>query len=158
MAKQPDSKDDKATGKGNEVAERPSSSVALAGESSGSVLGFAGNVVVVTAYAVATLISKLWNALTADGTLAAAGRQGADELGAALKAFPDSIQTQETGTVWSPTQGEIAASRSQGKHTGSYMSFSNRPHPWPSEIAREGKPGAGDDHGHDHGQDAGNSL
>lgn len=62
--------------------------------------------------------ARLWQGLTsllaapfADGTLAAAGRQGLDELGEALKAFPESIQTQEYGSIGNPTQGEIAASR-----------------------------------------------
>ena len=91
-----------------------------------------------------------------DGTLAAAGRQGLDELGAALKAFPDAIQVQETGTVWNPTPGEVQAKRSPGRHSGSYISFSNNHHPWPSEIARDPKPKA--DHGHDHGHDAGHSM
>ena len=58
-------------------------------------------------------VAKLWNAVTADGVLAASVRQGIDELGAALKAFPESIQVQETGTLWNPTQGEIAADRQQ---------------------------------------------
>lgn len=49
--------------------------------------------------------------LMRDGMLAAAFRQGADEIGEALKAFPDSIQKHEHGTIFSPTQGEIAASR-----------------------------------------------
>jgi hypothetical protein len=48
------------------------------------------------------------------GTLMAAGRQGADEIGQALKAFPESIQVQEPGTILSPTQGEIAESNRGG--------------------------------------------
>lgn len=46
-----------------------------------------------------------------DGTLAAAFRQGADELWQAMKAFPDTIEVREHGTILSPTQGEIAADR-----------------------------------------------
>ena len=61
-------------------------------------------------YLIATA-SILWQKATHDGTLAAAGRQGIDELGAALKAFPDAIQVQEYGTIFEPTQGEIAAGR-----------------------------------------------
>ncbi|APW58639.1 hypothetical protein [Paludisphaera borealis] len=49
--------------------------------------------------------------LMADGTLAAAFRQGADELYEALKPFPQSIQVHEPGTLLNPTQGEIAADR-----------------------------------------------
>ena len=109
--------------------------------------------------AVATIVAKIWHDITSDGTLAAAARQGADELGAALKAFPDSIQVQETGQLWSPTQGEIAADRSQGRHGGSYSSYSSSsmpPHPWPSEVANQnrGQP----EHDHEHDQDLGHSL
>jgi hypothetical protein len=126
----------------------------VSGQSSGSVVGVAATVAVVAVVTVARLVSKLWNGLTKDGTLAAFMRQGADELGAALKAFPDAIQTQESGTVFNPTQGEIASSRSRGKYSGSYVSFSSNPHPWPSEVAREQKhrPDTGKGHDRGHGQ------
>jgi hypothetical protein len=110
---------------------------------------------------VASVISKMWDAVTRDGTVPAFFRQGADELGAALKAFPDSIQSPEAGTIWSPTQGEIAAERNPGRHTSSYQSYSHSgspPHPWPSEIARENRLNPRDDHGHDQSQDFGHSL
>ena len=97
----------------------------------------------------AAAVGKLWHALTDDGVLAAAGRQGIDELGAALKAFPDAIQTQETGTLWNPTQGEIAADRQHGRH------------PWPSEVANQNRLQPGKDHGpggHENGHDAGYSM
>lgn len=48
------------------------------------------------------------------GALQAAGRQGAKELGEALKAFPDSISVSEPGTVFNPTQGEIAEVNREG--------------------------------------------
>ena len=48
------------------------------------------------------------------GALAAAGRQGAKELGEALKAFPDSISVSEPGTAFNPTQGEIAEQNREG--------------------------------------------
>ena len=134
-------------------AERPTA--ALASDGSGSVAGFVATVAVVAVVTTARLVAKLWNGLTSDGTLAAFFRQGADEIGQALKAFPDAIQTQEPGTVLNPTQGEIASKRSKSKHSGSYISFSNRP-PWPSEIAREPKPKS--DHGHDHGHQNGHSM
>lgn len=106
-------------------------------------------------------MAKLWNAITSDGVLAASARQGADELGAALKAFPDAIQVQETGTLWNPTQGEIAADRQQSRHSGSSSSYSSssRP-PWPSEIASAHRNQPGKDHGtgHDNGYDAGHSM
>lgn len=51
------------------------------------------------------------------GALRAAGRQGFDELGQALKAFPESIQSHEPGTLFNPTQGEIAeANRGTSLH------------------------------------------
>lgn len=111
--------------------------------------------------AVGTIIGKAWNAITEDGHLAAAGRQGADELGAALKAFHDSVQVQETGTLWNPTQGEIAASRNFGGRNGSYSSYSasgHPPHPWPSEVAERNRQQPGNDHGPENGQDAGHSM
>lgn len=40
--------------------------------------------------------------------LRAAGRQGVDEIGMALKAFPDSIQTHEPGQLFSPLPSEVA--------------------------------------------------
>src|SRR5258708_3689567 len=100
--------------------------------------GGAASMVLLPFLAVGTIIGKIWGGITRDGTLAAAGRQGADELASALKAFPESIQTQETGTIWNPTQGEVAARRQYGRHTGSHSSYSSSrqpPHPWPSEIA-----------------------
>ena len=100
-------------------------------------------------------LAKAWNAVMADGMLEAAGRQGIDELGAALKAFPDAIQVQETGTLWNPTPGEVAADRQQGRHGGG----SSRS-PWPSEIANENRHLPSKDHsgGHENGHDAGHSM
>jgi type IV secretion system protein VirD4 len=68
-------------------------------------------------------VKAVVQAITRDGTLEAFGRQGIDELGAALKAFPDSIQREETGTLWSPTQAEITASRRPDRHKGVYSSL-----------------------------------
>ncbi len=96
----------------------------------------------------ASVLGKMWNAVMADGVLEAAGRMGIDELGAALKAFPDSIQREESGTIWNPTQGEIAADRQHGRH------------PWPSEIANQNRHQPGKDHGpgHEDSHEAGASL
>ena len=116
-----------------------------------------------------SIMAAMWNAVTADGTLAAAGRQGIDELGAALKAFPDAIQVQETGTIFNPTQGEVAADRQHGKRTGSYASYSDSSVPrnlWPSEIAKENRNQASNDNangkdngkGHENGHDGGYSM
>jgi hypothetical protein len=105
-------------------------------------------------------LGKVWNALTEDGLLAAAARQGADELGAALKAFPDSIQVQEHGALWNPLQSEVAADRQQGKKTGNHFSSSGSRDLWPSEIADQNKHQSGKDHGggHENGHDAGHSM
>ncbi len=78
-------------------------------------------------------------AITKDGMLAAAFRQGATELAMALRAFPDTIHAEEPGTFLNPTQGEIA---------------DNRKLPSPSEIAADKtphRPENGQDHGNDHG-------
>jgi hypothetical protein len=101
---------------------------------------------------VVSVMAAMWNAVTADGTLAAAARQGVDELGAALKAFPDSIQVQETGTIFNPTQSEIAADRKESKSRNL----------WPSEIAeanrRQTGNGKDNSHSHENGHDAGFSM
>ena len=95
----------------------------------GGILGLFAAIFSITKSA----LSSTWNAVTKDGTLAAAGRQGADELGMALKAFPDSIQSTVPGTLWNPTQGEIAASRSNANAGPSENAGLL---PSPSEIAR----------------------
>lgn len=61
--------------------------------------------------AIAGVVGSVIDAILDDGVIAAAGRQGIGELGQALKAFPDSIQVEEPGTLFNPTQGEIAAAR-----------------------------------------------
>lgn len=85
-----------------------------------------------------SLVEKVWDAITRDGMLAAAWRQGADEIGVALKAFPESIHAEEPGTLLNPTQGEIAADRKVKI-------------PSPSEIARDKQPHTPEhiqEHGH----------
>lgn len=74
-----------------------------------------------------SLVARVWDAITKDGHLAAAGRQGLDELATALKAFPDSIGVDEPGTIFNPTQGEIAADRDTKRLS-------------PSEIAKDKTP------------------
>src|SRR4051812_48906145 len=81
--------------------------------------------------------------ITRDGTLAAAWRQGADELWQALRGSRDSIHAEEPGTVLNPTQGEIADRRNQKL-------------PSPSEIAKNKQPyrpepGHSQEHGHGRG-------
>jgi hypothetical protein len=48
------------------------------------------------------LVAAAYNAVMQGGEIQAAGLQGAHELGAALKAFPDAIQVNEPGTVFNP--------------------------------------------------------
>ena len=107
----------------------------------------------------ATMVAKAWNAIMADGVIASFARQGIDELGTALKAFPDSIQREETGTLWSPTQAEITASRKHGGINGGFSPNSGQSRqPWPSEIAEQNRHQPGPDHGHDNGHDNGHSM
>jgi hypothetical protein len=146
------------------VAE-PSTNSTGSGNGGGSVFGTAASLLVLAATAAATLVSKAWHGLTGDGVLAASARQGAGELSQALKAFPETISAQEPGTILNPTQGEIAASRSQSRpglgfgqssFSTSTSSASAPPRPWPSEIAQAHKHQASPSQGHSH--DAGHSL
>lgn len=98
--------------------------------------------------AIAEGLGKIWDAVTGDGYLAAMGRQGIDELGTALKAFPDSISVDEPGTLWNPTQGEIASDRADGVGRS----------PWPSEIASQTQNQSSNDNGNDRGYDGGYSM
>lgn len=84
-----------------------------------------------------SIVGAIWNALTRDGTLAAAGRQGAAELAQALRAFPETIHAEVPGTIGNPTQGEIADSRRL---------------PSPSEVARDKQPHR-QEPGHDQGME-----
>jgi hypothetical protein len=105
-------------------------------EKSGGIVSTVASVVT----GAGSILGKMWDAVMADGMIAAAGRQGIDELGAALQAFPDSIQVQEAGTIWNPTQGEIAADRDLGRPM------------WPSVIAQANRANpAGLDQGKDTG-------
>lgn len=109
--------------------------------------------------AAAVIGSMIWNAVTADGVLAAAGRQGVDELGKALEAFPQSLHSPEVGTIFSPTQGEIASARSDGESAGmghssfysSYAHSAGSRESWPSEVAKTNHSiDTVQDHSHDH--------
>ena len=116
-------------------------------------------------------VSLLVQKATQDGTIKAAGRMGIDELGAALKAFPDAIQVSEPGTIWNPTQGEVAADRKiggfgqhspsgivGGKH-GVYGPEHERPQHaqsagrTPSELAADRGDVQGQEHSQEHGHD-----
>jgi hypothetical protein len=56
-------------------------------------------------------IAAGYRAATRDGVVDAFLRQGANEIGAALKAFPDSTQIDEPGQVFNPLQSDIAADK-----------------------------------------------
>ncbi len=98
-----------------------------------------------------SLVGAAVRAVLKDGTLAAAWRQGLGEIGQALKAFPDSIQAHELGTIGSPTPGEIAQGRGVFGPDGDQES-----HPSLVEQARAAGPGEhGPDQGHDRSQGLG---
>jgi hypothetical protein len=101
------------------------------------------------------IIGKAAEAIVRDGTLEAAGRQGLDELGAALKAFPDSIQVQEAGTVFNPTPGEVQKSRDPETLQRSYSSLTP---PRSAEADEQKQYQYGNDHGQSNGQDTGMSM
>ena len=102
----------------------------------------------------ASVIAAAIGGVMKDGHIAAAGRMGIDELGAAFKAFPDAIQVQEPGTIWNTTQGEVASARADEKVSD--IGPLEKPRlPSPSEIARETRPYQPPDQ--DNGQDHGNS-
>jgi hypothetical protein len=91
------------------------------------------------------------------GQLQAAFRQGGNELGAALKAFPDSIQIDEPGTVLNPLyrdrDGETPA-HPYGASQESAASMHGLPTPDQIANARaDSEPSQ--DQGHEHGQDNG---
>jgi hypothetical protein len=74
-------------------------------------------------------IGAVWNAVMRGGELQAAFRMGVDELGQALKAFPDSIHAHaEPGGMFEPLHSDVAAARDQ------YAPRESRP--TPGDIAR----------------------
>ncbi len=101
----------------------------------GSVLGEMADMVAVMFNKLRDGGNKLLDPIIRDGTVPAFFRQGADEIGVALKAFPDSVHAEEPGTVLNPTQGEIAARRSRGSVYGR-----NPDLPSPSDVAKDKRP------------------
>jgi hypothetical protein len=61
------------------------------------------------------VISYFSEPLLRDGMVGGAWRQGAEEFWQLLKAFPDTIQAQASGTLMNPTQGEVAEGRRPAK-------------------------------------------
>ena len=59
------------------------------------------------------LISRIWNGITKDGTLAAFGRQGADEIGTGPAGFPGNHPCGGTGN-----DPESNAGRNRGGPSG----------------------------------------
>jgi hypothetical protein len=118
----------------------------------GGIIGVILTPVTMIAAGIASMVSALWN----DRELAAFGRQGIDELGAALKPFPDSIQVQETGTIWNPTQAEVTNSGNLGGHRRSSYSSLTPPRGWSAEEEN----GQRRDNGQEksNGQDQGMSM
>ncbi len=123
------------------------------------------------------VVAAAYNAAMRGGEVQAFIRQGFNELGAATKAFPDSLQIDEPGTVFNPLYSDIAADKrshmdgadaapaslpSPGEIGGGKPSASiygqtpavGRDLPSPSEIARDQQPYQ-PDQGQDHGQDRG---
>lgn len=92
-----------------------------------------------------SLITSAYRAVMRDGFIAAAGRQGVDELAQALKAFPDSIQAHaEPGGMFEPLHRDIAAARDN------YAPDKGLPSP--GEIAHSGERNpAATVHGQQHG-------
>lgn len=115
----------------------------------GSVLGEMADMVAVMFNKLRDGGNKLLDPIIRDGTVPAFFRQGADEIGMALKAFPDSVHAEEPGTVLNPTQGEIAARRSRGGVYGR----GNPDLPSPSEVAKDKRPHVAEQH--QHGQERG---
>ena len=82
------------------------------------------------------ILGRVYHAAMADGHLAAAGRQGVAELGAALKAFPDSIQVDEPGTIFNPLYRDIDSDQRANVH-GPAVGAAKTSLPPLSEIVKE---------------------
>jgi hypothetical protein len=82
-----------------------------------------------------SLVHAAWRGVMKDGTVAAFARMGVDELGQALKAFPDAIQARaEPGGLFEPLHQDIANAREQ------YAApVAKSPLPSPSEIVHDSK-------------------
>jgi hypothetical protein len=83
--------------------------------------------------------ARAYHEVMSGGEIQAAWRQGFNELGAALKAFPDAIQIDEPGAVFNPIYSDIASDmRSHGQAAIEGLDAGTLPSP--SEIAMEGAP------------------
>lgn len=119
------------------------------------------------------VVQAAYQAAMQGGEIQAAVRQGFNELGTALKAFPDAIQVDEPGAAFNPlfrdipsesktndrggpdlpTPSEIASGKFSGSVYGDTPVASNQPLPSPSEIASgQYSPSPEPDHGLDRGR------
>jgi hypothetical protein len=76
---------------------------------------------------VGDVIATAYRAASRDGTIDAFLRQGANELGAALKAFPESLQVDEAGAVFSPLYSDIAADKREAMFSPADLVSRERP-------------------------------
>jgi len=93
------------------------------------------------------VVSAAYHAAMKGGELQAFFRQGANEIGAALKAFPDSLQVDEPGQVFNPLYSDIAADKrahheapepmAGGSVYGDRESSARQPLPSAGEVASE---------------------
>lgn len=90
------------------------------------------------------VVSTAYRHVMQGGQVQAAFRQGADEIGMALKAFPDSIQVNEPGAVLSPLYSDIAADKRAVLYGDDNTAAAATELPSPSEIAE----GNGSIYGH----------
>ncbi len=122
------------------------------------------------------VVAAAYNAAMRGGEVQAFIRQGFNELGAATKAFPDSLQIDEPGAVFNPLFSDIAADKRShmdgpdaapaslpspaeiagGKTAGSVYGETpaiGKDLPSPSEIARDQQPYRPEpDQGQEHGR------
>ena len=101
-------------------------------------------------------MAAVWNAITADGHLEAAARQGAGRTWGRVESVPG---VDPGAGAWHPLASdarEIAADRELSRHAASGGSRQ----PWPSEIAAANRHLPSKDHGngHENGHDAGHSM
>jgi hypothetical protein len=132
--------------------------------------------------AVGNLVAAVYGAVMQDGLIAAAGRQGLNELASAFGTMSPDHTVTEPGSMFHPLHSDIAASRENGlgaeqvapaapllspsqiandtKPTGNVHGAVERavdkPLPSPSEIARDDQPYSAPEQGH--GQEHGREM
>jgi hypothetical protein len=81
-------------------------------------------------------LASIYDGVMKGGEIQAFFRQGVAELGAALKAFPDSIQIDEPGTVFNPLYSDIAADKREHGRGPGPMAPAKADLMSPGELAR----------------------